>query len=655
MISDVDMNLKGCSFSGLLACLCFLSLSVLAQDNPADTAPESGQQQSADTTESVDQSTEQPVAESDDQSVGDSDDAPVDESADESVTDEVRRVRRLGDSTSNEGWSLGIPSDLRVRAPEVDVPVITTPDTALNDRLLAVMTVMASNPEDADSLAALEDIKQTVDSRISEAITAGDLNAAASYIGVMQELQADRPELESYREQLGQLRELRDLNTRFADAIADQRLLGAEDNSARSILREIQSLAESSPVAATTVANSTDTLQQVLQQQFAESLDEQNFDQAANWLDGMAGLPGEPDINEQRQLLQQRKQNALNQFILAVDDNIATGNLATAEQQLNELIALGAAPEQITPLRARLGDARVYGSFVPGQVFRDSFGQDTGEGPPMTVLPAGNFMMGSQESEPGHRSNEAPYHRVTFARGFALSQREISVGEFRVFVRSTAYRTTAEREGSSAVYNEETGRMSNANIDWRNAYDGRSASDDMPVMHISWEDASAYVEWLSRVTSRSYRLPSEAELEYAIRGGTQTIYWWGDGSPASNEVENIAGEGDATSNRRRWNDSFEEYRDGYWGPAPVGNLQPNLYGLYDINGNLKEWAEDCWHVNYNRAPDDGSAWVNQGCASRVVRGADWSSTPDLSRSALRLSARETTRGVRVGIRVARDL
>jgi len=573
---------------------------------------------------------------------------------DQQADQEARRVRRLGDAGSSEGWSLDIPSDLRVRAPEVDVPVITTPDAALNDRLLAVMTVLASDPQDVDSLTALEDIKQTVEGRIDAAIADNDPNTAAAYIGVMQELQPDRARLQEHREQLVQLRELRDLNNRFQDAIADQRLLGANADSAQGLLQQMQQLGEAVP-AGDTVANSLQTLLQSLQQRFNETLDEQRFDEAANWLDAIADLPGEQNISTQRQMLQQRRQAALNQFVLAVDDNIASGNLAAAEQQLNELIAMGASSEQITPLRARLDDARVYGSFVPGQVFRDSFGQDTGEGPPMTVLPAGSFMMGSPESEPGHRGNEAPYHRVTFARGFALSQRELSVGEFRIFVRSTGYRTTAEREGSSSVYNEETGRMSDAQVDWRSAYDGDNASDNMPVMHVSWEDANAYVEWLSRVTRRNYRLPSEAELEYAIRGGTQSIYWWGDGSPASNEVENVAGDGDITSNRRRWNDSFDDYRDGYWGPAPVASLQPNLYGLYDTNGNLKEWTADCWHVNYNRAPDDGSAWVNQGCESRVVRGADWSSTPDLSRSALRLSARETTRGVRVGIRVARDL
>lgn len=623
------MKLKGHCFLGLLACLYLSSWPLLAQDDSADEAAEPAAQ-----------ATEDEAA------------APAQPPSEE---ESARRVRRLGDSASNEGWSLGIPSDLRVRAPEVDVPVITTPDPALNDRLLAVMTVLASNPQDADSLAALEQIKQTVETRISEAIAAADLNAAASYIGVMQELEADRPGLQSAREQLAQMRELRDLNTRFEDAIADQRLLGSGDNTARGLLQAMQDLAASIPAATAVVAGSSQSLQQALQQQYAESLDEQRFDEAETWLDALAGLPGDPDVSEQRQALQQRKQGALNQFILAVDDNIASGNLAAAEQQLNELIALGAPADQITPLRARLDDARVYGSFVPGQVFRDSFGQNTGEGPPMTVLPAGNFMMGSPETEAGHRSNEAPYHRVSFARGFALSQREITVGDFRLFVRSTGYRTTAEREGSSSVYNEETGRMSDSRIDWRSGYDGSNASDDMPVMHVSWQDANAYVEWLSRVTNRNYRLPSEAEMEYAIRGGTQTIYWWGDGSPSSNEVENIAGDGDVTSNRRRWNDSFDDYRDGYWGPAPAGSLQPNLYGLYDINGNLKEWTADCWHVNYNRAPDDGSAWVNQGCESRVVRGADWSSTPDLSRSALRLSARETTRGVRVGVRVARDL
>ncbi len=628
------MNVKGYCLLGINACLFLLCLLLgssfaLAQDQSADAQTESN--------------TESDTPAADNDAV-----APQD-------TEAARRVRRLGDSaTSTDSWSLGIPSDLRVRAPELDVAVITTPDSALNGRLLAVMTVLAANPEDPDSLTALDQIKQLVDTRITESVAALDLNAAAAYIGVMQELESDRPGLQQAREQLLQLRQLRDLNTRFADAIADQRLLGADDT-ARSLLQQMQDLVATNPVGGEMVTDSSQQLQAALQQKFSETLDEQKFDEAETWLVAIEALPGAAATEEQRQTLEQRKQGALNQFMLSVDDNIASGNLAEAEQQLNELIALGADPGQISALRARLDDARVYGSFVPGQVFRDSFGENTGEGPPMTVLPAGNFMMGSQESERGHRSNEEPYHRVRFARGFALSQRELTVGEFRVFIRASGYRTTAESEGSSSVYNEETGRMSDERIDWRSAYDGSNASDNMPVMHISWQDAQAYTQWLSRVTNRSYRLPSEAEMEYAIRGGTQTIYWWGDASPGSNEVENIAGDGDVTSNRRRWNDNFNNYRDGYWGPAPVASLQPNLYGLYDINGNLKEWTADCWHVNYNRAPDDGTAWVNEGCESRVVRGADWSSTPDLSRSALRLSARETTRGVRVGIRLARDL
>jgi formylglycine-generating enzyme required for sulfatase activity len=120
-------------------------------------------------------------------------------------------------------------------------------------------------------------------------------------------------------------------------------------------------------------------------------------------------------------------------------------------------------------------------------------------------------------------------------------------------------------------------------------------------------------------------------------------------------VENVTGDGERFAGGRSWEGGFRRYDDGYWGPAPVGSLQPNSFGLFDMGGNVMEWVEDCWHDSYVRAPTDGSAWVNPGCDRRVIRGAQWSSTPEMSRSGFRLSAGPTTADARVGFRVARDL
>ena len=174
------------------------------------------------------------------------------------------------------------------------------------------------------------------------------------------------------------------------------------------------------------------------------------------------------------------------------------------------------------------------------------------------------------------------------------------------------------------------------------------------MVDVSWADAVAYAAWLSLQTGQRYRLPSEAEWEYAARAGTATRFWWGDGTPDST-VENLTGEGDLSRSRRQWETFFEDYNDRHWGPAPAASFEPNPFGLYDIGGNVAEWVMDCWHDSYIRAPADGGAWVNPGCEMRVLRGGYWASSPDQARSAYRLGAKPSVRDARVGFRIARDL
>lgn len=331
------------------------------------------------------------------------------------------------------------------------------------------------------------------------------------------------------------------------------------------------------------------------------------------------------------------------------------GDFNRAEKELIELIALGGADSTVNHLRRRLEEARVYGGFQPGQVIRDHFlnhGQWT---PDTVVILAGSFMMGSTAFEEGRQDNEGPQHRVTFRRGFAIGKREISVQEFGVFVDKTGYKTDAERAGSSIVYDHYSGRLTKRDdITWEMNYEGTEARKDDPVVHVSWNDANAYVRWLARGTGKPYRLPSEAEFEYAVRGGKNSRYWWGDGSP-QRVVENLTGEGDSSRSRRRWSTYFEGYTDNYWGPAPVASFKPSPFGIHDIGGNVGEWVRDCWHDTYIRAPADGTAWINPGCKLRVIRGGYWASSPDQTRAAFRLSARPDRRDARIGFRIARDL
>jgi formylglycine-generating enzyme required for sulfatase activity len=331
------------------------------------------------------------------------------------------------------------------------------------------------------------------------------------------------------------------------------------------------------------------------------------------------------------------------------------GEFRRAERLLIDLIALGEMDTVVRQLRRRIEEARVYGGLKPGQTIRDPFLDSETRAPELVVIAAGSFVMGSPASEQGREEWEGPEHRVTFRRGFAIGRTEVTVGEFREFRRQTGFRTVAEKEGHSIVYDHHSGRLTKRDgVTWRMNYEGREARDDEPVVHVSWHDAVAYARWLARGTGKPYRLPSEAEFEYAVRGGSRSRYWWGDGAPDS-QVENLTGARDSSPSERQWSTYFENYLDRFWGPAPVATFESNPFGLHDIGGNVAEWVMDCWHDTYLRAPTDGAAWVNPGCKLRVVRGGYWASSPDHSRSAFRISAFPDRHDARIGFRIARDL
>jgi formylglycine-generating enzyme required for sulfatase activity len=176
----------------------------------------------------------------------------------------------------------------------------------------------------------------------------------------------------------------------------------------------------------------------------------------------------------------------------------------------------------------------------------------------------------------------------------------------------------------------------------------------LPVVHVSFEDASAYAAWLSAQTGQRYRLPSEAEFEYVLRAGNEGAYPWGDGNPKA-IVGNLAGDGDLSTVSRHWGNAIPGYRDAFWGPAPVRNFPPERFGTYDMIGNVSEWTQDCWHESYQRAPADGSAWLNPGCPQRTVRGASWASALEQVRSASRLPMAPDASTARLGFRVVREL
>ncbi len=298
------------------------------------------------------------------------------------------------------------------------------------------------------------------------------------------------------------------------------------------------------------------------------------------------------------------------------------------------------APTPTAPLSAPV-------PLQPGQVFRDRL-RDGSEGPALVVIGAGEFWMGSPEGEEGRDSDERR-HRVRIERAFALGQNEVTVREFRRFVEATGYRTEAERDVSEKgcyTYDAKDNRWDwRAGFSWRKP--GYEQTDDHPVVCVSWNDANQYLGWLTKETGRNYRLPSEAEWEYAARAGTTEARYWRDGGDAS-----ACGYANVANKEHGWSEAFP-CSDGYEFTAPVGSFQPNAWKLYDMLGNVWEWTCSAYAKEY-----DGS---ESRCADQetsgplAVRGGSWLNGPAWVRSANRDWGDPTYRDGLQGFRLARSL
>ena len=289
----------------------------------------------------------------------------------------------------------------------------------------------------------------------------------------------------------------------------------------------------------------------------------------------------------------------------------------------------------------------------PGSIF-----QDCAECPRMVVIPAGEFTMGSPASEAGRGVDEGPLRQVSIARPFALGRSEVTVAEFRRFVEESGYKTEAERDtrtqGCSGFIYADPAASSPAEsfTSWRSPGLPQAQADPHPVLCVSWNDARAYAQWLSRKTGKRYRLPTEAEWEYAARGGSVTARPWGDDPAQACRFANVADQ----SRFQTWTfGQKHECTDGHYFTAPAGGYAPNRFGLYDMLGNVWEWTEDCWNAGYAGAPSDAMAWLAGDCAQRVLRGGSWSTVPRFARSATRHKNSADYRDNLTGIRLARVL
>jgi len=285
----------------------------------------------------------------------------------------------------------------------------------------------------------------------------------------------------------------------------------------------------------------------------------------------------------------------------------------------------------------------------------------------LVQVPAGEFLMGGVEpaeelvkafpgfdKPPEYFADEYPRHRVRFRHAFWLGKYEITVRQFREFTRVTGYKTEAERDGFGGWgYDPETGKCSgrHAQFSWQNP--GFKIFDEQPVVNVSWNDANAFCDWLSQKEGKKYRLPTEAEWEYANRAGTSTRY---SNSNDPGELAKVARVLDLSRHPKfgHVQDLVIAPDDPTAFPQAVGQLPPNHFGLYDMHGNVWEWVSD-WYSEtyYAESPVDDPPGPKTG-ELHVRRGGGWNSFPLWARSSFRNWNTPESRCVNLGFRVARE-
>ncbi|WNJ19793.1 formylglycine-generating enzyme family protein [Pontibacter sp. G13] len=270
----------------------------------------------------------------------------------------------------------------------------------------------------------------------------------------------------------------------------------------------------------------------------------------------------------------------------------------------------------------------------------------------MAAVKGGSYWMGEQKKF----GTDHQVHQV-HVEPFMMGRYEVTVGQFAEFVQVSGYLTDADRGGGSHVCRESGEWELKEAVNWKHDSQGnpRPKSEyHHPVIHVSWNDAVAYCRWLSRASGESYRLPTEAEWEYAARNrGKRLEYAWGTGMPAGKDGGNVADE----TAKRKFDDwqIFQGFDDGHVFTAPVGSFPPNALGLYDLTGNVWEWCADWYDSHYyQKSPTYDPKGATDG-PERVMRGGSWYNKPNYARVTFREKSSPSNRSDAIGFRVAKSI
>lgn len=265
----------------------------------------------------------------------------------------------------------------------------------------------------------------------------------------------------------------------------------------------------------------------------------------------------------------------------------------------------------------------------------------------LTLIPHGRFMMGSCQTEGVWQRNDETQHEVTLTKPFYMGITEVTRGQFASFVRNSGYKTDAEKDGKGGDGYDGEKWIARAEYNWRNI--GIDQTDNHPVVNVTWYDAVAFCQWLSKKESRQFRLPTEAEWEYACRSGVSVDVKCGDGDEDMYKYGNYCDE----SNTENWAWQDKKHNDGEDNIAKVGIYLPNTWGLYDMRGNVQEWCQD-WYGEYGSAAVSNPIGVQIG-ETRIVRGGCWYAPLSMCLPTRRSRLKPNGRDSGVGFRVILEL